>query len=159
MDNAVREGYWSETNLEFVWISITLEFIDQALREFRALVGEAAAAVILVPNYGAATKIKRVTMFDYFGRSGPTLVKNLQWAALQKANLVITIINYDTPILDIEEIELNAVTISLGEDGLPIANFDRLVAFKGLIICDDVHVIESSNVNSLGLYYSNADLE
>ncbi|PON34800.1 hypothetical protein PanWU01x14_341470 [Parasponia andersonii] len=116
--------------------------------------GEAAATMILVPNYRAATKIKNVTVFDHFGRSGLVLVKKLQWAALLKANLVITATNSDMRMLDAEEIELNAVTVSLEEDGLPTAYFDRLVATKGLIICDDVHTIESSNVNSLGLYYS-----
>ncbi|PON88605.1 NAD(P)-binding domain containing protein [Trema orientale] len=79
--------------------------------------------VILALNHGAAAKIKRFQLDALDDRE-----------VVRKAKLVITATNAEKPVLETDEIALNAVIISLGKDELPAAYFNRLLTVDSLII-------------------------
>ncbi|PON66531.1 hypothetical protein PanWU01x14_109530 [Parasponia andersonii] len=101
MDDVMCEGYWSEADLEFIRISITTKFVDDALIDF-----------------GASFVNRDVANRE---RSGHALVKKLQWqvgfkliivddrAPLPKANLIIIVVNLDKSILKLPKVSSSAM--------------------------------------------------
>lgn len=71
MVDAVREEYWYEADLEFVGISITPKFIDEALRDFwtsfaKRAVGSQEVCVQVVRDLSGAWEGVQVGDFDKY---------------------------------------------------------------------------------------------
>ncbi|PON40591.1 hypothetical protein PanWU01x14_296130 [Parasponia andersonii] len=102
---------------------------------FRA--GKIAEAVILAISCGASARIEQLAVLSCSNESNHELVERLQ------------------P----QEITENTVTLPLGIDELPTNYFDYLLKMNGVLMVDDMDVMEAHNIDSLALYYSKRDLK
>lgn len=78
---------------------------------------------------------------------------------LHTAKFVITATSANRPIFETQEIAPNAVTLALGVDELPADYIPFIMNEDGVLVADDMELMESFGADSLARYYASNELK
>jgi len=150
---------------------IAPECIDALLPDVCDLVvcligaGQLARAVLRSLDNRSRDQIKHILIFSK-SSSNERLVHEMQKAVavkliatadrslLRSADLLITATGSKEPVVTVDEIGTDAVTLALGIDELPAQYFDRLIGAGAPMLVDDMEAVEKRGVDAVAYYYA-----